>query len=142
MHDEEDYLNYTDLNLVENKIEDLYDYYNMSYTPKTWVLDEFVYVDDIKNIEEGIDTIGAYFGYPTGYQTKRNWELTAINNISYRDINRWLHNIDFLKNSEFTPLIPSDTLYPRDGFIICDVNTYCGTDVISNPLIPSNNIGE
>lgn len=142
MYDEEDYLNYTDLNYVESKIEDLYDYYSMSYTPKIWQEKEFVYVDDIKNIEEAIDTVGAYFGYPTGYQTKRNWNLLGINNISYKDINRWLHNIDLLRNSEFTPLVPSETLYPRDGFIICDVDTYCGTDVISNPLVPTNNIGE
>ena len=122
MYDETDYLNYTDLNNVENKIEDLYEFYNMTYTPKVWELNEYVIVNDIKNIEEAIDTMGAYFGYPTGYQTKRNWNLMGENNISYRDINRWLYNIDLLRNSEFNPLVPSNTLKP------------------SNTLIPSNKL--
>ena len=122
MYDETDYLNYTDLNNVENKIEDLYEFYNMTYTPKVWELNEYVIVNDIKNIEEAIDTMGAYFGYPTGYQAKRNWNLMGENNISYRDINRWLYNIDLLRNSEFNPLVPSNTLKP------------------SNTLIPSNKL--
>lgn len=122
MYTETDYLNYTDLNNVENKLEDLYEFYDMTYTPKVWELNEYVFVDDIKNIEEAIDTMGAYFGYPTGYQKKRNWNLMGENNISYRDINRWLHNIDLLRNSEFNPLVPSNTLKP------------------SNTLIPSNKL--
>ena len=124
MYDENDYLNYTDLNYIENKIEDLYDYYNMTYTPKLWQINEFIYVDDIKNIEEAIDTMASYFGYPSGYQTKRNWNLLGTNNISYRDLNRWLYNIDLLRNSEFTPLLPSENLLP------------------SETLKPSNKIGE
>lgn len=122
MYTETDYLNYTDLNNVENKLEDLYEFYDMTYTPKVWELNEYVFVNDIKNIEEAIDTMGAYFGYPAGYQTKRNWNLMGENNISYRDINRWLHNIDLLRNSEFNPLVPSNTLKP------------------SNTLIPSNKL--
>lgn len=122
MYTETDYLNYTDLNNVENKLEDLYEFYDMTYTPKVWELNEYVFVNDIKNIEEAIDTMGAYFGYPSGYQAKRNWNLDGENNISYRDINRWLHNIDLLRNSEFNPLVPSNTLKP------------------SNTLIPSNKL--
>lgn len=122
MYTETDYLNYTDLNNVENKLEDLYEFYDMTYTPKVWELNEYVFVNDIKNIEEAIDTMGAYFGYPSGYQAKRNWNLMGENNISYRDINRWLHNIDLLRNSEFNPLVPSNTLKP------------------SNTLIPSNKL--
>lgn len=117
MYTETDYLNYTDLNSIETKIKDLYDYYSMSYTPKVWELNEYVFVNDIKNIEEAIDTMGAYFGYPSGYQTKRNWNLDGENNISYRDINRWLHNIDLLRNSEFNPLVPSNTLKPGNTLI-------------------------
>ena len=36
MYTETDYLNYTDLNIVETKIKELYTYYNLSYTPKNW----------------------------------------------------------------------------------------------------------
>ena len=126
MYTENNYLTEQILNNVEDKVVDLYNYYSSltteEYTPKVWELNEYVFVDDIKNIEEAIDTMGAYFGYPNGYQTKRNWNLDGENNISYRDINRWLHNIDLLRNSEFNPLVPSNTLKP------------------SNTLIPSNKL--
>ena len=44
----------------------------------------------------------------------RNILQKIRNNISYRDINRWLHNIDLLRNSEFTPLVPSESLMPSE----------------------------
>lgn len=122
MYTETDYLNYTDLNSVETKIKELYTYYNLSYTPKTWQINEFVFVDDINNIEEAIDKIADYFGYPMGYIKKRKWNLQGTNNISYEDINRWLKNINFLRKSEFNPLVPSNTLKP------------------SNTLMPSNKL--
>lgn len=122
MYTETDYLNYTDLNSVETKIKELYTYYNLSYTPKTWQINEFVFVDDINNIEEAIDKIADYFGYPMGYIKKRKWNLKGTNNISYEDINRWLKNINFLRKSEFNPLVPSNTLKP------------------SNTLMPSNKL--
>lgn len=122
MYTETDYLNYTDLNSVETKIKELYTYYNLSYTPKTWQINEFVFVDDINNIEEAIDKIAGYFGYPMGYIKKRKWNLKGTNNISYKDINRWLKNINFLRKSEFNPLVPSNTLKP------------------SNTLMPSNKL--
>ena len=81
-----------------------------------------MFVDDINNIEEAIDKIAGYFGYPTGYTKKRNWDLQGTNNISYEDINRWLKNINFLRESEFNPLVPSNTLKP------------------SNTLVPSNKL--
>lgn len=137
MYTENDYLNYTDLNSVETKIKELYTYYNLSYTPKTWQINEYMFIDDVKRIENAIDKMGNYFNYPQGYIETKKWG--AYGTISYIDINRWLHNIDLLRNSEFNPLVPSETLYPRDGFIICDTDIYCGTNVISNPLVPTNN---
>lgn len=120
MYTETNYLNYTDLNSVETKIKELYTYYNLSYTPKNWQINEFVFVDDINNIEEAIDKIAGYFGYPMGYTKKRNWDLQGTNNISYQDINRWLRNINSLKG--LNPLVPSNTLKP------------------SNTLVPSNKL--
>ena len=55
-------------------------------------------------------------------EIKKSVNGIVENNISYRDINRWLHNIDLLRNSEFNPLVPSNTLKP------------------SNTLIPSNKL--
>ena len=72
--------------------------------------------------KEILGKIAGYFGYPMGYIKKRKWNLKGTNNISYKDINRWLHNIDLLRNSEFNPLVPSNTLKP------------------SNTLIPSNKL--
>ena len=121
MYDSQDYLTHTLLNDVEDRIVGLYDKFSEfiteEYAPKTWSLNEYVFINDIKHIEEAIDTMGAYFGYPTGYQAKRNWNLTGINNISYKDINRWLHNIDLLMNSELNPLLPNNALYPSETLV-------------------------
>ena len=118
MYTENNYLTEQILNNVEDKVVDLYNYYSSltteEYTPKEWLENEYVFVNDIKNIEEAIDKIGAYFGYPSGYQAKRNWNLDGENNISYRDINRWLHNIDLLRSGEYNPLLPSEILLPSE----------------------------
>lgn len=128
MYDELDYLTPQLLNDIETKIVETYNKYqniiSNEYTPKKWLLNEFVYVDDIKNIEEGIDVLGKYFGYPTGWKTKREWDLTSANSISYIDINRWLNNLDIILNSNYSPLVPNETLYPNDN------------------LVPTNNKGE
>lgn len=118
MYTENNYLTEQILNNVEDKVVDLYDYYSSltteEYTPKEWLEDEYVFVDDIKHIEDSIDKIGAYFGYPSGYIQKRNWNLNGENNISYRDINRWLNNIELLRSGEYNPLLPSEILLPSE----------------------------
>lgn len=128
MYDELDYLTPQLLNDIEAKVVEAYSKYqdmiSSQYTPKEWVLNEFVYVDDIKNIEDGIDVLGKYFGYPIGWKTKREWNLTVANSISYIDINRWLNNLDIILKSTFNPLVPRETLYP------------------SETLMPTNNKGE
>ena len=65
MYNSEDYLNYTDLNIIENKIEELTNYLNNNnkaviptFSKKTWVLNEFPYVQEISRIEIGIDNLG------------------------------------------------------------------------------------
>ena len=120
MYTETDYLNYTDLNNIETKIKELYTYYNQAYTPKVWKINEYMFIDDVKRIENAIDKMGIYFDYPQGYIETKKWGVYGT--ISYKDINRWLHNIDLLRNSEFNPLVPSNTLKP------------------SNTLIPSNKL--
>lgn len=121
MYDENDYLTADILNYIKSKIEELYNFYSLYLeqgsmpTLKTWVQNEFVYVDDINDIEESIDYIGSLFGYPTGWITSRKWNLTGENNISYVDLNRWIKNIDLLLNGNFNPLLPSNNLYPSDS---------------------------
>ena len=121
MYDDSDYLTAEVLNYIKGRVEELYDFYSdylgQSSTPtlKTWVQNEMVFVDDIKDIEEAIDYIGSLFGYPSGWIVKRNWNLTGENNISCRDLNRWIKNIDLLLNGNYNPLMPSESLYPSDN---------------------------
>lgn len=130
MYDESDYLIADVLNYIKGKVEEVYelysDYLGQQSTPtlKTWVQNEMVFVDDIKDIEEAIDYIGSLFGYPNGWISKRNWNLTGENNISCKDLNRWIKNVNLLLNGNYNPLLPSNNLYP------------------SNSLYPSNKLEE
>lgn len=148
MYDESDYLTANVLNYIKGRVEEVYEFYSdylgQQSTPtlKTWVQNEMVFVDDIKDIEEAIDYIGSLFGYPNGWAKKRNWNLTGENNISCRDLNRWIKNIDILLNGNFVPLMPSETLLPRDGYIYPNTNEYPNANKYGNPLVPSNNVEE
>ena len=97
MYTENDYLTNTILNNIEDKVEELYIKYSSTlsenYTKKIWVDNEYVYVDDIAHIENAIEYLGNYFEYPDGWIVSREWDLTGINNISYKDINRIFNNI-------------------------------------------------
>lgn len=100
MYDTYDYLTVDVLNSFENEITTLFNNNQYillnSYTPKTWVINEFVYVDDIKNIEDAIEYVGKKFDYPTGWITSKDWDLDGANNISYKDLNRWRNNLNLI----------------------------------------------
>lgn len=146
MYNELDYLTFDILNDIERRIVDLYNRYSLllksTYIPKEWVKNEFLYVDDVKHIEDGIDKIGKAFGYPNGWQTTRQWDLLGSNNISYKDLNRWIMNIELLMNSTFTPLMPSNNLLPRNGFLYPAEDLYPEDDLYNNYLLPTNNLKE
>lgn len=95
-----DYLSYDILNSFENEISELYsnnqEILLSSYDSKTWIKNEFVYVDDIKNIEDAIEHAGKKFSHPIGWQTSKEWLLDGFNNISYKDLNRWRNNLDLI----------------------------------------------
>ncbi len=118
MYTEFDYLNLDVLNDIEQKIQALYQKYSAVtsrvYIAKTWQKGELVYTDEIANIESSLEYLGDGFGYPEGWITSRNWNISASNNISYKDINRILNNIEILDKGNFNPLLPSDNLYPND----------------------------
>lgn len=96
MYDELDYLSPQILNDVESKIVSQQQKYLLPIenTPKNWVDNEFVYVDDIKTIEDKIDDMRKFFDITA--IPKRDWNLEGVNNISYVDINRWLKNLETL----------------------------------------------
>ena len=119
MYDRQDYLTHTLLNDVEDRIVNLYDkfsdYVTETYTPKTWSLNEYVFINDIKHIEDGIEYIGSLLEYPAGWEQSRQWG--SFGRISYIDVNRWLKNIDLLMNSELNPLLPNNALYPSETLV-------------------------
>lgn len=118
MYTEFDYLNANVLNDIEQKLQALYQKYSAftsrTYIAKTWQEGELVYVDEIGDIESALEYLGDGFGYPEGWIVSRNWNISASNNISYKDINRILNNIEILDKGNFKPLLPSDNLYPSD----------------------------
>lgn len=119
MYTEHDYLNVGILNDIEQKLQALYQKYSKFtskiYIAKTWQVGELVYVDEIANIENMIEYLGVEFEYPEGWIPSRNWNTSTSNNISYKDINRILNNIEVLEKGNFNPLLPSDNLYPSDA---------------------------
>ncbi len=100
MYNEYDYLTMDILNSFETEISELYgnnqEILLSSYSPKTWNINEFIYVDDIKNIEDAIENAGKRFDYPIGWINSKEWNLEGFNNISCKDLNRWRKNLDLI----------------------------------------------
>lgn len=114
MYNSEDYLNYDDLNNIENKIEILTDYLNNNniatiplFIKKEWFINEFPYVQKISRIEKAIDNLGENLFKPNEWITTRKWIINVSNSkqsFSYNDINRWIKNLDLIeknKNNNF-----------------------------------------
>ena len=105
-----DYLNYDDLNEIENKISSLTttiqrDYIPdlPSYTSKNRALNHLPHIQEIDRIEKGVKNIGYYFYDPEGWQTTKEWitsdNLYPIKSFDYRDYNRWLNNLELIENA-------------------------------------------
>ena len=85
----------------------------LAYNKKKWIDNEFPYMQDINNIEEGINDIAEFFYYPTGYKYKPWILTTTLNNIDTSeddyglvqkpitedDFTRWKKNIDLLEKA-------------------------------------------
>ena len=103
------YLNYTDLNTAENKIEEITNYIKThyidmpSFTKKTWVVNELPFIQEISRIENGIEDIGEYYYKPNGWLPCKTWitsdNLYPIKSFDYRDWNRWVNNLQLVENS-------------------------------------------
>ena len=107
----EQYLNYEDLNEIENIIYEVTEEFKEitsipTFNKKTWVLNEFPYIEEIDRIERGIENLGEYFYKPYGWIETRKWinsERKAI--FDYNDINRWINNVNLIyehKNERFS----------------------------------------
>ena len=108
MYNETMYLNYNDLNTIENRITTLTNrlkQYNPStptFSAKEWLLNEFPYIQEIDRIERGIDNLQKYWYKPDGWINCKIW-LTGsetqqvIKSFSFQDINRWINNMDLIE---------------------------------------------
>lgn len=77
-----------------------------NYVKHTWVDNEFLSMQKIDNIEQGIKNIGEYYYKPQGWLNSREWlKISNINtdnkdmniqNISYSDLNRWLTDLNLI----------------------------------------------
>ena len=104
MYKEDDYLNFEDLNTIENRIGTLNSKLtNVTNIPifskKNWQLNEFPYIQEIDRIENAINNLGKYYYYPKAFITPKKWLNTGkeIKNFSYKDINRWIINLSLIE---------------------------------------------
>ena len=83
-----DYLNYYDLNEIEDLVEGLATLYERTYTKTTWTLNQDRILNtDFQNIEDELDYYNQL--YNLNYK-KKLWYRPTGRAISYKDINRWL----------------------------------------------------
>lgn len=129
MYNETMYLNYYDLNNVEDLINYVIDRLKvvseeyLISNSHLWLPNEFPYIQEIDRIEKLIDNCGKNYYLPEGWQECKVW-LTGneteqvIKTFSFEDINRWIINLQLLKASV-------------DTFTF---STFSGSDIIINNL--------
>lgn len=121
--DEDDILTASQLNQIENKIEEVTIYLQNTtsipnYTKKTWLISNYLLYTYLNNIETGIKNIGKYYYKPYKWQNTKIWE--ARESFNYNDVNRWVNDLNLVidrLNTESSSLFPSDTLYPSETLL-------------------------
>ena len=115
-----DYLNYTDMNDLVDKIkalltafENIVDLTDTSRYDRTMVeyeLNDFPYIEDIDIMENNIAHLSYDFYQPEGYIQNKLWiednTQATYKAISYEDLNRMINNMNILyENRNNTPTI-------------------------------------
>lgn len=101
MYNSTDYINYDVFNEIEDRIEQLtcsIQFKNNDipiYEKNIWFLNDWIYLEKVKNIEQGIENLRKYYVTPTNWNPIRQWQRMA--SFSYMDINRWLKNLDAIE---------------------------------------------
>lgn len=117
-----DYLNYNDLNLIEQKILEYTQEvsaitYIPPYTAKTWQVNDLPFIQEIDRIEKGIYNLGYYYNRPKGWLPTKEWitsdNLYPIKSFDYRDYNRWVNNLSIFR----TDITIDDTIWNGASFI-------------------------
>lgn len=70
-----------------------------NYIKHVWNDNEFLSMQKVDNIIQGIKNIGYYYYKPSGWINLTQWLApmgTNIRNISYRDLNIWLNNLNLI----------------------------------------------
>ena len=110
MYNETMYLNYNDLNTIENRILTLTNklkLYNPStptFSSKEWYVNDFPYIQEIDRIEKGIDNLQKYWYKPDGWEECKVWlngdeTSQVIKSFSFEDINRWIIDLDLAEET-------------------------------------------
>ena len=108
MYNETMYLNYTDLNAIEERIEELteelqqYSPTTPTFVAKIWQVNEFPYIQEIQRIETGVDNFRKYWYAPDGWIKTKKWlngneTEQVIKIFNFEDINRWIINMDVVE---------------------------------------------
>lgn len=124
MYNEDSIMNYADFNYIENKIVSLRNriinlgYSVEIYNSKIWVKKDFLLYTYLNNIENGIENLSKGYYKPYGWQNKKIW--TKGMSFSYKDVNRWLNNLDLIEaelNNHTENLKFNDNVYFNDTTI-------------------------
>ena len=108
MYNETMYLNYSDLNTIENRIETLTNklrQYNPSaptFSKKTWAVNDFPYIQEIQRIETGVNNLKEYWYQPDNWIECKVWldgtETSQVTkSFNFEDINRWIVDLDLIE---------------------------------------------
>ena len=86
----------------------IYDNENIlpDYVKHTWETNEFLSMQKIDHIENGVKNIGEYYYKPPYWVANRSWLKTCntvdydnntnMQNISYQDLNRWINDLNLI----------------------------------------------
>lgn len=108
------YINYDVFNNIENRIEELTQIIKMynndisHYEKNIWKINDWIYLEKVINIENGIENLKKYYAMPKNWTITRDWK--TMSSFSYIDINRWIRNLDAMEKvlQEYNPVYSTE----------------------------------
>lgn len=115
MKNDIDYLNYDELNDIEERVQEAVFHIKLNYVPDmplftrhTWELNELPFIQQIDRIEQGIESIGYWGIKPEGWINTKKWitsdNLYPIKSFDYQDYNRWINNLNLTELRDLSNL--------------------------------------
>lgn len=96
----EDYLQAADIAVIDDAVQQVTNKLinkgiNIpKYTRKTWNVLRIPYYEDFEVIQNGIFNLQHYYYAPEGWDYGQLYQ-----NFSYKDINRWINNVNLMNNA-------------------------------------------